>query len=333
MSRSESGNIADVLRKRAEQSALSANKCEHQPDAADVAYEALFGSTPIQIERKVTRSIPLDKLHTFHTANIGFKPYSAEQLQALADDINEHGLLESIKVRPDIDGYEILSGHNRVNACRLLSWSKITADIEEMDDNRAIIVATVPNLQHRQRLSPCERAWAFRSLLDANKHQGQRTDLNETTSGGKHQKSDARERVARFFGVKENEVRNTVRLTYLTEPLLQLVDEGAMSITCGAAISFYDAQTQGILYEKIQENKQKLCIAQLNRLKKLCPPPEASACEISNAWNTIFHNDQSSKRMKKIVFQGKKFAPYLDRVNSEQELEELFLEFLKQKFS
>ena len=37
--------------------------------------------------------------------------------------------------------------------------------------------------------------------------------------------------------------------------------------------------------------------------------------------------------MKKIVFQGKKFAPYLDRVNSEQELEELFLEFLKQKFS
>ena len=102
---------------------------------------------------------------------------------------------------------------------------------------------------------------------------------------------------------------------------------------CGSAISFYDAQTQDILYEKIQENKQKLCIAQLNRLKKLCPPPEASACEISNAWNTIFHNDQSNKRMNKIVFQGKKFTPYMDRVNSEQELEELFLEFLKQKFS
>ena len=95
----------------------------------------------------------------------------------------------------------------------------------------------------------------------------------------------------------------------------------------------YDAQTQDILYEKIQENKQKLCIAQLNRLKKLCPPPEASACEISDAWNTIFQNEKSSRRMKKIVFQGKKFAPYLDRVNSEQELEELFLEFLKQKFS
>lgn len=286
MKRVESDHIEAVLRARVENSAIMEPGCANQPDAADAAYEALFGNIPRQNERKVTRAIPLDKLHTFHTANIGFKPYSAEHLQALADDIDEHGLLENIKVRPDADGYEILSGHNRVNACRLLGWSIITADIENADDSRAIIIATVPNLQHRQRLSPCERAWAFRSLLDTNKHQGQRTDLRETTSGGKHQKSNARERVAQFFGVKENEVRNTVRLTYLTEPLLQLVDEGAMSITCGAVISFYDAQTQGILYEKIQESKQKLCIAQLNRLKKLCPPPSASVNQISNAWNT-----------------------------------------------
>lgn len=102
---------------------------------------------------------------------------------------------------------------------------------------------------------------------------------------------------------------------------------------CGSAISFYDAQTQDILYEKIQENKQKLCIAQLNRLKMLCPPPGASAYEINSAWNTIFHSNQPSRRVKKIVFQGKKFAPYLGRINSEQELEELFLEFLKQKFA
>ena len=106
-----------------------------------------------------------------------------------------------------------------------------------------------------------------------------------------------------------------------------------MSITVGAAISFYDAQTQGILYEKIQGDRQKLCVTQLNNLKKLCPPPAASACEISNAWSTIFHTDQPSQRIKKIVFQGKKFAPYLSRIDSEQELEELFLEFLKQKFS
>lgn len=102
---------------------------------------------------------------------------------------------------------------------------------------------------------------------------------------------------------------------------------------CGSAISFYDAQTQGILYEKIQGDRQKLCITQLNNLKKLCPPPAASACELSNAWNTIFHTDQPSRRIKKIVFQGKKFAPYLSRIDSEQELEELFLEFLKQKFA
>lgn len=333
MKRVESDHIEAVLRARVENSAIMEPGCANQPDAADAAYEALFGNIPRQNERKVTRAIPLDKLHTFHTANIGFKPYSAEHLQALADDIDEHGLLENIKVLPDADGYEILSGHNRVNACRLLGWSIITADIENADDSRAIIIATVPNLQHRQRLSPCERAWAFRSLLEANKHQGQRTDLEQTTSVGKQQKLDARDRVAHFFSVKRNEVCNTVRLTYLTEPLLQLVDEGAISITCGAALSFYDASTQGILYDQIQKNKQKLCSAQLSHLKKLCPPPSASASEISSAWSTIFQAGPSTRRIKKIVFQGKRFAPYLSRVGSEQELEDLFLEFLKQKFA
>ena len=304
MKRVESDHIEAVLRARVENSAIMEPGCANQPDAADAAYEALFGNIPRQNERKVTRAIPLDKLHTFHTANIGFKPYSAEHLQALADDIDEHGLLENIKVLPDADGYEILSGHNRVNACRLLGWSIITADIENADDSRAIIIATVPNLQHRQRLSPCERAWAFRSLLEANKHQGQRTDLEQTTSVGKQQKLDARDRVAHFFSVKRNEVCNTVRLTYLTEPLLQLVDEGAISITCGAALSFYDASTQGILYDQIQKNKQKLCSAQLSHLKKLCPPPSASASEISSAWSTIFQAGPSTRRIKKNSVSG-----------------------------
>ena len=248
MKRVESDHIEAVLRARVENSAIMEPGCANQPDAADAAYEALFGNIPRQNERKVTRAIPLDKLHTFHTANIGFKPYSAEHLQALADDIDEHGLLENIKVLPDADGYEILSGHNRVNACRLLGWSIITADIENADDSRAIIIATVPNLQHRQRLSPCERAWAFRSLLEANKHQGQRTDLEQTTSVGKQQKLDARDRVAHFFSVKRNEVCNTVRLT--------------------------------------------------------CPPPSASASEISSAWSTIFQAGPSTRRIKKNSVSG-----------------------------
>ena len=111
----------------------------------------------------------------------------------LADDIAENGLIENIKVRPSEHGYEILSGHNRVNACKLLGRKEISADIEEVDDARAIVIATVTNLQRRQNLLPSERGWAYRALLDAYRQQGKRSDLVTATCGEIHHKLKARE--------------------------------------------------------------------------------------------------------------------------------------------
>ena len=67
-------------------------------------------------------------------------------------------MIENIKVRPcKTGGYEILSGHNRVNACKMLGMDSILADIEYVDDAHAIVIATVTNLQRRQNLLPSER--------------------------------------------------------------------------------------------------------------------------------------------------------------------------------
>ena len=87
--------------------------------AVDEAFESLFGTIPATSSKtRSTAKIPLEQLHPFFTSNIGFKPYSEENLKMLADDIAENGLIENIKVRPCKTGvYEILSGHNRVNAC------------------------------------------------------------------------------------------------------------------------------------------------------------------------------------------------------------------------
>lgn len=125
----------------------------------------------------------------------------------LADDIAENGLIENIKVRPSEHGYEILSGHNRVAACKMLGCKEITADIEFVDNARAVVIATVTNLQRRQSLLPSERGWAYRALLDAYRQQGKRSDLVTATCGEIHHKLKARERVACFFGVGVNDVR------------------------------------------------------------------------------------------------------------------------------
>ena len=169
-------NIAVTLRRRAE-TVKPVEPSTTAQSAEDQAYEVLFGGKLIPSQGRRTATLPIDQMHPFCTANIGFKPYSEENLRALADDIAVNGLIEAIKVRPIADGYEILSGHNRVAACKLLGWTEIPADIEPVDDDRAIVIATVTNLQRRQGLLPSERGWAYRALLEAHKRQGKRSDL------------------------------------------------------------------------------------------------------------------------------------------------------------
>ena len=136
----------------------------------------------------------------------------------------------------------------------MLGCAEIPADIEYVDDARAIVIATVTNLQRRQNLLPSERGWAYRALLDAYRQQGKRNDLVEATCGEFHPKLGARERVACFFGVGVNDVRYAVRLTYLIPPLLDAVDECKLNMMCGVAISYYDEATE-IVSEAIECRK------------------------------------------------------------------------------
>ena len=53
--------------------------------AVDEAFESLFGTIPATSSKtRSTAKIPLEQLHPFFTSNIGFKPYSGEDLKALA---------------------------------------------------------------------------------------------------------------------------------------------------------------------------------------------------------------------------------------------------------
>lgn len=244
-------NIAVTLRRRAE-TVKPVETSTTAQSAEDQAYEVLFGGKLIPSQGRRTATLPIDQLHPFCTANIGFKPYSEENLRALADDIAVNGLIEAIKVRPIADGYEILSGHNRVAACKLLGWTEIPADIESVDDDRATVIATVTNLQRRQGLLPSERGWAYRALLEAHKRQGKRTDLLTVTSVEIQQRSTTREIVAGFFGVKPHDIQRDVRITYLIGPLLDAVDERRLNLMCGVAISYYDAETQKLFLERLK---------------------------------------------------------------------------------
>lgn len=323
--------LANALKER---SAKLSAPPSNADQTVDEAFEGLFGTMPATSSKpRSTAKISLEQLHPFFTSNIGFKPYSEENLKMLADDIAENGLIENIKVRPcRTGGYEILSGHNRVNACKMLGMDSISADIEYVDDARAIVIATVTNLQRRQNLLPSERGWAYRALLDAYRQQGKRSDLVNATCGEIHHKLKARERVACFFGVGVNDVRQTVRLTYLIPPLLDAVDERKLNMMCGVAISYYDEDTQKLFQKRLHAENHRISVAMMKHIKKNCPPPSITAAELDKVWHQVTAA-QTEKKTGSISFSRRRFEPYLHRIPPDMNLEDLFLEFLENRFA
>ncbi len=87
-------------------------------------------------------------------------------IRNLAENIKVNGLLNPIVVRSKENGYELIDGHRRLEATRLLGETHIDAIIKDIDEKHAQVMGIVSNLQ-REDLYNIERALAFKKILDA----------------------------------------------------------------------------------------------------------------------------------------------------------------------
>lgn len=323
----KSNNMKDLLKQR-----MSAAQQVSEMEIGNRAYESLID--PLPVAASTIRELPVDKLRPFFTTDIGFHPYPPEKLRAFAQQLLEQGLLERIIVRsiPDSDEYEILAGHNRTAAWRMAGHDTISAEVVVANDARAIIIATATNLLRRQELTIIERGKAYKAMLEAKRRQGERTDLG--TSGENRQKFLTREIVADFFGVTEYEIRKAVKLAGLIPPLADILenDPRHLPLSCADMIADYDVASQEAFVEMCRIEGYRLNKVTLNHITQKCPPPTADKQAIYAAWREAraAADKKRSAPSKKITFDRRKFAPYLEQIGSEAELEELFLEFLKE---
>ena len=94
------------------------------------------------------------------------KNFDREQLQALANSILEHGIIQPIIVVEGENGYySIIAGERRWRACRLAGLSEIPAIVRTYDELQIAEVALVENLQ-REDLNPIEEALGYRTLME-----------------------------------------------------------------------------------------------------------------------------------------------------------------------
>lgn len=355
-------DMNDLLKRR-----MSATQQAAEVTVGDEAYEMLFQGKLASSASKFC-DLPLDRLRPFFTADIGFHPYPQEKLKAFSQQLAEQGIYERIIVRPipESEDYEILAGHNRTEAWRLAGHATIPAEVVNADDARAVSIAVATNLLRRQDLTIIERGKAYRALLTESNRNGQRNItyptfgdsrqrlgaeannltfgdsrqkleqvIDDETFGDSRQRYNARKLVADFFGVTEYEIRKAIKLAGLIPPLADILENNPrkLPIACAELIADYDAATQQAFVEMCSIEDYTLNKAAMQSIVHACPPPSANHQDIFAAWRQTRARETQRRAAlpKKISFDRRKFAPYLEKLGSDKEIEELFLEFLRQR--
>lgn len=135
-----------------------------------------------------TQEIEIERIHAF--PNHPFKVLDDEKMDTLVDSIRENGILNPVIVRPDQSGnYEMISGHRRLHAAKIVGLKKVPAIVKEMSDDEAIIKMVDANIQ-REEILPSEKAFAYRMKLDALKRTAGRPTKENACHNGTHLRSD-----------------------------------------------------------------------------------------------------------------------------------------------
>lgn len=177
-----------------------------------------------------------------------FRVQEDAAFEEMAESIRQYGVLIPALVRPRAEGgYEMISGHRRMAACRRVGLKTIPCLVRELDDDQAILAMVDSNLQ-RESLLPSEKAFAYRLKLEAmRRQQGARSDLTSATALQKSEKLSSRELLAENSPDSHEQIRKYIRLTYLIPALLDKVDKGRLSLRSAVELSYLKDSEQIML--------------------------------------------------------------------------------------
>lgn len=265
-------------------------------------------------------TLPMDKLRYFKEHP--FQVRDDEEMQSLAESVEQFGVLSPILVRPVEDGmYEIVSGHRRYRASELANVNEIPAIVRDLNDDEAIILMVDANLQ-REKLLPSEKALAYKMKLDAIKRQGQRTDL---TSAQVAQKWSV-EKVGEEAGISKDQVRRYIRLTHLNPQLLDMTDKGKLAFNSAVELSYLKPEEQAAVFTAMERDEAAPSLKQARELKKHSKDGELT----EKAIDTVMSTEKPVE--SKVVLQGDTLRKYFPASYTPRQMEQQILKLLDNWF-
>lgn len=242
--------------------------------------DKFFLKTPDSL-RDAVQNISTDKLVPFK--NHCFKLYEGERLDDMVRSVQQYGIMVPIIVRtiPDSDNYEILSGHNRVNAARIIGKKNVPAIVKEnLPDEYATVYLIETNLIQRgfRELRISEQAFAismrYKRLFDGKKIRQINDELMQLEGkkvqspvGTENEKTDKMSITADEYGLGRNTIARLLRINELSDELKTMVDEGNIKIRPAVELSYIPKEMQEMLVKAMSE--QEVSIIDMKMAKQL----------------------------------------------------------------
>jgi len=156
-----------------------------------------------------------------------------EALEELAESIRQQGVMQPIIVRSiSDDRYEIIAGERRWRASQLAKLDKVPALIREVEDNAAVAMALIENIQ-RENLNSMEEAMALQRL---------QVEFELTQA-----------EVAQAVGKSRSTVTNLLRLIQLTDEVKLMLEHGDLEMGHGRAMLSLRDEQQILVARQVEQ--------------------------------------------------------------------------------
>ena len=263
--------------------------------------------------------IELERLRSFEKHP--FKVQADSQMIELQESIKKYGILNPLIVRPRLEGvYEIISGHRRKFAAEQLGYWKVPVIIRYMKDDEAVISMVDSNLQ-RERISPSEKAFAYKMKYDIIKRKTGRRKCGQVDlySGRK-----SIEVIGEKCGDSPKQVQRYIKITDLIPEILEKVDDGTMGFTPAVQLSYLKKKEQREILEAMDYTQCTHSLSQAQRMKKMSEEGKLTLEIMQDILGEIKQKD-----IDRVVFKNEQLYRFFPASYTADQMRREILEILK----
>ena len=251
-----------------------------------------FIGTP-DVMKNAVRDIPIEKIVPYK--DHCFRLYEGERLDDMVRSVQNYGIMVPIIVRnvPDSDTYEILSGHNRVNAAKIVGKKNVPALVKEnLPDEFAYVYVIESNAMQRgfKELRISEQALAVEMIYKRLKDsvavraiekelsvlEGIKSPLDTCNDSNKNEvkspmdtceKVDNLKGAAEEYGLSRASIARLLRINKLSDELKAMVDEGNIKLRSAVELSYIPKEMQDMLVKVMSQ--QEVSVIDMKMAKQM----------------------------------------------------------------